>query len=118
MASSTPQKLLRAAILIVSDTASKDPSTDKAAPILKEVFETEGAGKWDTATAGSSDSNGIAVKIVPDHKAQIQDAITTWADSQDFYNLIITTGGTGFTPKDNTPEAVSPLLHRHAPGLV
>lgn len=101
---------LKAAILIVSDTASKDPSTDKSGAALQEVFESDGAGKWT--------SEQVTVQIVPDSKDQIQDAVKSWSDHDDFFNLIITTGGTGFTPKDNTPEAVSPLLNRNAPGLV
>jgi len=105
------QQLLKAAILIVSDTASGDPSTDKSAAALKGVFETEGAGKWGT--------DEISVNIVPDQKQQIQDAILTWTDDRHNYvNLVVTTGGTGFTPKDITPEAISPLIERHAPGLV
>ncbi|KAK5103864.1 hypothetical protein LTS08_003286 [Lithohypha guttulata] len=102
---------LHAAILIVSDTASRDPSTDKSAAVLSEVFRDEGDQKWQA-------TNHLAIKIVPDNKEQIQNVIKTWTDGGDFKNLIVTTGGTGFTPKDNTPEAVGPLLHRHAPGLV
>lgn len=106
-----PQQLLKAAILIVSDTASRDPSTDKSAATLKEVFEIDGAGKWQT--------DEISVNIVPDQKQLIQDAVVTWTDDRhNFVNLVVTTGGTGFTPKDITPEAVSPLIERHAPGLV
>ena len=101
---------LTAAILIVSETAYKDPSTDKAGDVLREVFESEGGGKWP--------ADGITTKIVPDDQSQITGAIASWTDGDDFKNLVITTGGTGFTPKDVTPEAVTPLLHRHAPGLV
>ncbi|KAJ5431137.1 MoeA C-terminal domain IV [Penicillium cf. griseofulvum] len=76
---------LKVAILIVSDTASKDPASDK---------------------------------IVPDDVFQIQQSIYEWTDSPNWYNLILLSGGTGFSIKDNTPEAVSPLIQRHAPGLV
>src|SRR5690348_4279678 len=107
-----PPTLLKAAILIVSDTAFKDPSTDKAAMALEEVFETEGAGKWQIAKDDrAAISDGIAVKIVPDQRDLIQNAIIAWSDSDNFMNLIVTTGGTGFTPKDVTPEAIAPLLH-------
>jgi len=112
-------ELLKAAILIISDTAFKDPSTDKAAAALEEVFENEGAGKWQIAKDDrAAVSDGIAVKIVPDDKELIQNAIVAWTDGDSFMNLIVTTGGTGFTPRDNTPEAVTPLLHKLAPGLV
>jgi len=100
---------LRAAILIVSDTAFNDPSTDKAGTILENVFADEGSGSW-------------AVKyslIVPDSVKAIQDYVIQFCDDEDdFVNLVVTTGGTGFAIKDYTPEAVKPLIDREAPGLV
>ncbi|GAD91772.1 hypothetical protein ATEG_02421 [Paecilomyces variotii No. 5] len=101
-------KLLKAAILIVSDTAAQDPSSDKAGAALAATLAAEGSSNWETP----------ATKIVPDNVLDIQLAIRNWSDGEQFFNLIITTGGTGFAVKDNTPEAVSPLIHRHAPGLV
>lgn len=100
---------LRPAILVISDTASRDPSADKTTSLLEEVFAADGAGKWST---------DILSKIVPDDSSQIQSAIKSWTDNHDYANLIVTSGGTGFTPKDITPESVSPLIERHAPGLV
>ncbi|KAK2736127.1 hypothetical protein FQN55_001867 [Onygenales sp. PD_40] len=99
---------LKAAILVVSDTASRDPATDKAAAALSETFAADGGDRW---------SEPITI-IVPDDVLQVQRQICSWTDAEDYFNLVITTGGTGFAVKDNTPEAVSPLIHRHAPGLV
>ncbi|KAH9207866.1 hypothetical protein DL95DRAFT_345957 [Leptodontidium sp. 2 PMI_412] len=99
---------LKAAVLIVSTTASQDPSADSSGRILKDVFDQEGGGKWEVAET----------RIVGDVVLDIQRAITGWADREDPPNLIITTGGTGFAVHDSTPEAVTPLLHKHAPGLV
>ncbi|KAL3488961.1 hypothetical protein BJX62DRAFT_166546 [Aspergillus germanicus] len=99
---------LKAAILVVSDTASQDPSTDRVVGTLSNVFTTEGPNNWDQPIT----------KIVPDDVLQIQRAVCDWADGLNPVNLILLSGGTGFAVKDNTPEAVSPLLHRHAPGLV
>ncbi|KAJ0282946.1 hypothetical protein COL940_004870 [Colletotrichum noveboracense] len=101
---------LKVAILIVSTTASKDPSTDKSELVLKDVIEQEGGGKWVVTDS----------KIVPDLVPQIQRQIMLWADVglEDGANLILTTGGTGFAVSDGTPEAVSALIHRPAPGLV
>lgn len=105
-------KRLKAAILIVSDTASQDPSTDKAGPLLRDVFaeEEERSDQWSVS----------AQRIVPDDVLAIQRQVTAWCDDggDDHVNLVLTTGGTGFTGKDNTPEAVGALLHKHAPGLV
>ncbi|CDM31072.1 hypothetical protein CBS147339_218 [Penicillium roqueforti] len=97
---------LKAAILIVSDTASKDPASDKVVDALRPILAAE--GKWEPP----------AFRIVPDDVSQIQQSIYEWADSPNWYNLILLSGGTGFAIKDNTPEAVSPLIQRHAPGLV
>ncbi|OQE04810.1 hypothetical protein PENVUL_c029G08345 [Penicillium vulpinum] len=97
---------LKAAILIVSDTASKDPASDKVVDALTPILAAE--GKWEPP----------AFRIVPDDVFQIQQSIYEWADSPNWYNLILLSGGTGFAVKDNTPEAVSPLIQRHAPGLV
>ena len=105
---------LRPAILVISDTASSDPSTDKSIPTLKEVFSEDGAGKWTEPLA----------QIVKDDVLEIQRAVRSWTDSENetlnggVVNLVITTGGTGFARRDFTPEAISPLLHRHAPGIV
>lgn len=101
-------KELRAAILIISDTAHADPSTDKAGHILDQTFLADGGDQWVVAER----------RIIPDDVLAIQRAVTGWCDGEDFMNLIVTTGGTGFAVKDQTPEAVTPLIHRHAPGLV
>ncbi len=99
---------LRVAFLIVSDTAYKDPSTDQAGPLLTNVFAEDGGDHWTVNK----------LEIVPDDVLAIQRQVTRWCDGNDYLNLVITTGGTGFTGKDNTPEAISPLIHRHASGLV
>ncbi len=89
---STPT--LKAAILIVSTTASKDPSTDSSGNILQDVFEQEGGGKWEVTER----------KIVGDVVLDIQRSIIAWTDQIDSPNVIITTGGTGFAIHDTTPE--------------
>lgn len=85
---------LKAAVLIVSETASKDPSTDKGVPALQDVFAQKGGDKWTCSRT----------KIVPDSVLDIQRAISEWTDGEDAVNLVLTSGGTGFTQKDNTPE--------------
>lgn len=102
---------LKAAILIISDTAFNDPSTDRAGGALRDTFSTDGNEKWDEPTT----------KIVPDDVLEIQRIIQQWCDSADFYNLVVTTGGTGFAVKDSTPEVCEIVLtckhlkkfHRH-----
>ena len=102
------QPRLQAAILIISDTAFQDPSTDKAGDILSDVIVIDGNDQWESTKRD----------IVPDDVPAIQRAVSQYCDGEDYVNLLITTGGTGFAVKDNTPEAVAPLIHRHAPGLV
>jgi hypothetical protein len=99
---------LKAAILIISDTAYKDPATDKAGSVLEDAFASDGDDQWIVEEK----------QIVPDDVLSIQRHLMQWCDRDNCMDLIITTGGTGFTAKDNTPEAVIPLLHRQAPGLV
>ncbi|PNS18794.1 Gephyrin [Sphaceloma murrayae] len=101
---------LKAAILVVSDTASKDPSTDKCESTLREVFQ--------AATSATTAWEISQVAIVPDDALAIQRQVTQWTDQGDPVHLVVTSGGTGFTGKDITPEAITPLLHKQAPGLV
>lgn len=102
----SPQSKLTAAILIISETASKDPSTDKCIPALSQVFSDLDSSNWDISTTS----------IIPDSISAIQLAILKACDEG--VNLIITSGGTGFAVKDVTPEAVGPLIEKQAPGLV
>lgn len=85
---------LRAAILIVSETASKDPSTDKGITTLQQTFAEKGGDQWE-----ANDT-----KIVTDDVLAIQRAITAWTDGPDPVKLVVTSGGTGFAQKDVTPE--------------
>lgn len=101
-----PQPRLTAAILIISETASKDPSTDKCIPALSQVFTDLGSSNWTISTT----------TIIPDSIPAIQEAILKACNEG--INLILTSGGTGFAVKDVTPEAVGPLIEKQAPGLV
>ena len=85
---------LKAAILVVSTTASQDPTTDAAGDALRSVFDQDGAGRWQV----------VETKIVPDSVALIQRQLILWADAADPVSLIVTTGGTGFAVSDQTPE--------------
>lgn len=94
--------------MVVSTTASRDPSTDAAIPALKSVLEE--SGQWTVAET----------QIVTDEAVAIQKQIRAWTDVEEdnTVNLIVTTGGTGFAVSDITPEAVSELIEKPAPGLV
>lgn len=92
--------VFRAAIVVVSVTASKDPSTDASIATLKGVFDKEGAGKWEVSET----------RIVTDDVLEIQRTITSWTDAENPVNVIITTGGTGFAVQDVTPEVCEPWI--------
>ncbi|GAA5832395.1 hypothetical protein JCM11251_006435 [Rhodosporidiobolus azoricus] len=91
------------ALLCVSDTVSADPSTDRSLPILRSTL--------------SSDTYTIKHEaFVPDEVEAIQAAVKGWV--KEGVDLILTSGGTGFGSRDRTPEAVSPLIAKPAPGLI
>lgn len=99
---------LKAAILIVSDTAYSDPSTDAVGAKLEDVFAKQNT-MWDVKYT----------LIIPDDLKAIEQYVRQLSDSdEDYMNFIVTTGGTGFAVKDRTPEAIRPLIDRDAPGLV
>ncbi|KAI9713140.1 MAG: hypothetical protein M1820_001125 [Bogoriella megaspora] len=97
---------LRAAVLIISETASRDPSTDRCIPLLRDIFDS--SEQWNVSKS----------KIISDDILEIQRSITEWTDGAEPIHLIVTSGGTGFATKDITPEAINPLIHKHASGLV
>ncbi|KAF7335240.1 Molybdopterin molybdenumtransferase [Mycena sanguinolenta] len=96
---------IRVAVLTVSDTASANSSADKSGPAIREIL----------GQTGSFSCNDHL--IVADDVQSIQSAIKDWCERGDV-DWIITAGGTGFGMRDQTPEAISPLLEREAPGLV
>jgi molybdopterin adenylyltransferase len=95
---------VRAGVLTISDRASAGEYEDKAGPILRDMIT--GRLRWDVAAA----------EVVPDEIAKISRILLHWVD-QDGLNLIVTTGGTGFAPRDVTPEATRAVIERDAPGL-
>lgn len=92
---------LRIAVLTVSDT--RDAATDGSGALLIERLTTAG-----------HDLAGRA--IVPDEVEEIRDRVRAWV-ADPGVDIILTTGGTGFTRRDVTPEAVRPLLRREMDGF-
>jgi molybdenum cofactor synthesis domain-containing protein len=58
----------------------------------------------------------VATEILPDDLAPLAEMLLLYADRPDV-NLVVTTGGTGFSPRDNTPEATRAVIQKEAPGL-
>lgn len=97
---------IRVGILTVSDRASRGETEDVSGGVIADLIQ-----------AGLQHSDIAARAIVPDEVEEIQSVLQRWADT-DGLHLILTTGGTGFAPRDRTPEATRPLLDREAPGIV
>jgi gephyrin len=94
-------------IVTVSDRAFHGVYPDESGPAIEAWFK----NNMPTARITSR-------VIVPDDLDAIQTAVKSATDGVSPPDMLLTTGGTGFTERDVTPEAVGPLLHRHAPGLV
>lgn len=93
---------LKTAVIVCSDSISKGMGEDKSG---KKIIE-----KFDALAISVSDYS-----IIPDSKSIIQEKIRSLCDLS--YQLIVITGGTGLSPRDVTPEAVSELIDREIPGI-
>lgn len=94
---------ITAAVITVSDKGSRGERIDTSGPNLCAVLRDRGY-------------EIVYTSLVPDEKEDIQRELLHAADSIGA-NLILTTGGTGFSPRDITPEATLPLLERLTPGI-
>jgi molybdopterin adenylyltransferase len=93
----------RAAILTISNSKSRGEGEDESGERL----------------VGFATDLGIEVTardVVPDERRAIEERLRGWADS-DGLELVLTTGGTGFSPTDVTPEATRAIIEREAPGV-
>ncbi len=96
--------MFRVGILTVSDRASRGEAEDLSGPELTRLVREELG--WEV----------VLLAVVPDERAVIAETLRRWADEEDVA-LILTTGGTGFAPRDVTPEATRDVIDREAPGL-
>jgi molybdenum cofactor synthesis domain-containing protein len=93
---------MKVGILTVSDKGSRGERVDRSGPAIREMIEAAGGEIART-------------KIVPDEPEEIRAVLLAWSDEG--LDLVLTTGGTGFSPRDRTPEATKSVLEREAPGL-
>ena len=94
---------MRVAILTISDAGARGDRADTSGDAI---------AAW---AAGRGDALAERV-LVPDEPARIGAALRRWADL-DLADLVLTTGGTGLTPRDVTPEATRSVLDKEAPGI-
>jgi molybdenum cofactor biosynthesis protein MoaC len=94
---------MKTGVLVISDSVSAGKKKDTAGKnILAKLKE-----------VGIEDTD---YRIVPDEIEAIRNTVSEWCESG--YRLVITTGGTGLSPRDNTPEALRSLIEREIPGIM
>ena len=94
---------IRAAVLTVSDRSARGEREDESGPVLAELLREAGA-------------TVVAQEVVSDELGPLAERLRDLADRGDV-NLVMTTGGTGLAPRDNTPEATRAVVEREVPGL-
>ena len=95
--------MFKAAVLTVSDRSFRGERPDAGGPLVVEILKNAGYAVTETA-------------IVTDEKGRIEAALRQWCDREPV-DLIVTTGGTGFAPRDVTPEATLAVCDRLTPGI-
>lgn len=90
-------------ILTISDKGSRGEREDESGKVIRELL-------------GALDANVVKYDIVPDEGELISARLVEWADKEGI-DLILTTGGTGLSSRDITPEATLAVLERMAPGF-
>jgi molybdenum cofactor synthesis domain-containing protein len=93
----------KAGVLVISDSVSQGKKKDTAGENILQKLKEVGI-------------DGAEYKIVPDESEDIKNSVCEWCESG--YHLVITTGGTGLSPRDNTPEAIHPLIEKEIPGIM
>src|SRR3954453_15767362 len=96
-------KMIHAVVITVSDRCARGEQRDESGAALAELLREMGASI-------------VAAEILADDLEPLAEKLREYAERADV-NLILTTGGTGFSPRDNTPEATRAVIEREAPGL-
>ncbi len=93
--------MIKAAVLTISDKGSRGEREDKSGEVIKDKL-------------GQIGAEVVTYEIVPDERDIISQKLRSFADRA---NLILTTGGTGVSPRDVTPEATRDVIERELPGF-
>ena len=95
--------MMKAGVLTLSDKGSKGQREDRSAEIVQGILK----------------GLGLAIEryeIIPDETELIRDMLVSWSDELGL-DLIVTTGGTGLSPRDVTPEATLAVIDKRVPGM-
>jgi molybdopterin adenylyltransferase len=95
---------VRVAILTISDRSARGERSDASGPAIQSFV------------AARLRAEVVRAEVVADEQAAISATLAGWCDA-DVADIIFTTGGTGFAPRDVTPEATRAIIEREAPGL-
>jgi molybdenum cofactor synthesis domain-containing protein len=99
-----PRETLQVVVLTISDRCSRGEATDTAGPAVARRL------------TQSLDAHVYALEIIPDERDRIAARLRHYSDGHSI-DLVIAVGGTGFAPRDVTPEAVTAVIERPTPGL-
>lgn len=94
---------IRFGVLTLSDRSSRGEREDASGPALAALIRAENCSV-------------VKQQILPDDESTIRQKLIEWADSDEL-DVILTTGSTGFTPRDVAPEATRAVIQKEAPGL-
>jgi molybdenum cofactor synthesis domain-containing protein len=95
---------MKVGILTISDRSARGERPDASGPVIRDFVQ------------GRFSAQIVQEQIVPDERAGIAAVLRGWCDEAGL-DVILTTGGTGFAPRDLTPEATRDVIEREAPGL-
>jgi molybdopterin adenylyltransferase len=95
---------IRIGILTISDKGSRGEREDKSSETIKNMVR---------------EINGVVKKysVVPDEIEVIKNSLKEWCEQSEEIDIVFTTGGTGFSKRDVTPEATQQIIQKHVPGL-
>ena len=94
---------IRSGVLTISDKASQNLRKDQSGEVVVGILESQGF-------------QVCRQKIIPDLRQEIADTLVEWAD-KDRLSLIVTSGGTGLSPTDVTPQAMEDVIDYEVPGM-
>ena len=104
VAEQVPRSMFQAVVLTISDRCSRGEVQDTAGPAVAAMLDQTGS------------FHTYRQKILPDEREAIEESLRHYSDGHGI-DLVVTVGGTGFSPRDVTPEATRAVLERFAPGL-